>query len=80
MAYTQRMVASGERVERPARARVIYAAPADTLVVPAQPIRRRLQPRRLSDGLVLVPEIAGSRGDLHPAGARSGNGPSPKNS
>lgn len=37
MAYTQCMVANGERVEEPLRPRVVYAVPAGTVVVPAAP-------------------------------------------
>jgi hypothetical protein len=37
MAYTQCMVANGERVEEPARSSVIYAVPVRTVIVPAAP-------------------------------------------
>jgi len=37
MAYTQCMVANGERVQQPANARVIYAVPAGPVIVPAAP-------------------------------------------
>jgi hypothetical protein len=37
MAYTQCMVANGEQAEQPARARVVYAVPAATVVVPDAP-------------------------------------------
>lgn len=37
MAYTQCMVANGERVEGPAYPRVIYAVPAQAIIAPAAP-------------------------------------------
>jgi hypothetical protein len=37
MAYAQCMVANGERLEGPARRRVVYAVPAPAVIVPAAP-------------------------------------------